>query len=95
MARRIPVRFGLDPIHDLQVLGPMNRARPSAQLAAHALDGLGTAASRRILAYRTDEGTKPQKEDDEVTTDKAGPTSEFVAGVLLANNSGQVLFIRT
>ena len=25
MARRIPVRFGLDPIRDVQVLGPMNR----------------------------------------------------------------------
>ena len=87
-------RFGLDSIRDVQVLGPMNRGG-LARAAAHALDGLGTAAGRRIQARRTDEGTKPQKEDDEVTTAKAGPTSEFVAGVLLANNSGQVLFIDT
>ena len=95
MARRTPVRFGLDSIRDAQVLGPMNRGAASAQAAAHALDGLGTAAGRPIQAYRTDEGTKPQKEDDEVTRTKQDQRSEFVAGVLLANNSGQVLFIST
>jgi hypothetical protein len=63
-------------------------------LAAHALDGLlGTPAGRPIQVRHTDERTKPQTEDHKVTLGNAWPMPKFVAGVLLANNSGQVLFI--
>jgi hypothetical protein len=38
--RRIPACFGLDSIHDVQVLCPMNRAAITAHSAAQAHDGL-------------------------------------------------------
>ncbi len=46
VARRIPRRFGLDPVRDVQVLCPMNRGALGARNLNHACNGCSTPTRR-------------------------------------------------